>query len=293
MSKPLAVIFGAGEAGKAALKHTHNEYQVIGFADNAKDKQGSMLCNLPVLAPQDIAGSKATVVLIASEYAESIASQCQALALPQHIISLPARYIKPRHFGDDALFAANGIRLLGWVSGFLQAHQLRHYVDAGTLLGLYRDGVLIPWDDDLDIALHGDDVAALLALQTTFLDYLQANTGEQWQLTGYHNNTAQGAVPAGAVRALKLACVSAPDKWPLLDLFVKYINGEVMDYCLSSRMIRMPSRHFSQPQLVEYQGHTLMFPHDVEGYLSGHYGDWQTPKQDWALADLANATLLG
>jgi hypothetical protein len=43
------------------------------------------------------------------------------------------------------------------------AGAVRWWVDFGTLLGLVRDGQLIPWDDDVDVGIEAHDLPALLA----------------------------------------------------------------------------------------------------------------------------------
>ena len=47
----------------------------------------------------------------------------------------------------------------------MQKAQLPYTADAGTLLGLCRDGNLIPWDDDLDLMLPA---SAIPGLRRTF-----------------------------------------------------------------------------------------------------------------------------
>ena len=292
MNKTKVVIFGASEAGKSALRHCQGEYQVQGFIDNNPDKQGTDFCQLPVFGPQQINDLAIGRVLIASEYSEQIAAQLAQLEVTVPWQTLPARMIKPRHFGDDVNLVKNGELLLGIVSEFLIQRGYRHYVDAGTLLGIVRDQAFIAWDDDLDIALHAGDSDKFQRHSDALCELLRELTAQQWQLDWYVNAVSMGAVKRGSFRAAKLSCVSQPDDWPLLDFFVKYIDNDWMDYCLSSRMIRMPAHHFKRTHKLHHNGYTIMLPDDVEGYLTNHYGDWRTPQQDWSLSDLSNTRLI-
>ena len=43
-----------------------------------------------------------------------------------------------------------------------EKYQLRYWLDGGSLLGAFRHGGLIPWDDDLDVGIFEKDEKLLL-----------------------------------------------------------------------------------------------------------------------------------
>lgn len=77
---------------------------------------------------------------------------------------------------DDALgcidpFNAGDLyALMMQVDAILKMHDIRYWATCGTLLGTVRHCGLIPWDDDLDIAMLAQDIPKLLALKDIFAD---------------------------------------------------------------------------------------------------------------------------
>lgn len=59
------------------------------------------------------------------------------------------------------------IQMLAKFAKVCNAHNLKWWVDGGTLLGAVRDGKMIPWDDDVDVTMPREDYDELckLALQ--------------------------------------------------------------------------------------------------------------------------------
>ena len=55
------------------------------------------------------------------------------------------------------------MRGLRAVSEYLDDHHIEFWLDSGTLLGARRHGGLIPWDDDVDLAMTRDSFQTLLS----------------------------------------------------------------------------------------------------------------------------------
>jgi LicD family protein len=52
--------------------------------------------------------------------------------------------------------------LLEAIGSYFADHSIRYWLDAGTLLGAHRDGHLIPWDLDADLAMAADGLHRLV-----------------------------------------------------------------------------------------------------------------------------------
>ncbi len=59
-------------------------------------------------------------------------------------------------------------RGLGDLTQVLQEASLEYWVDSGVLLALRRDGQLLPWEKDIDLAVTSDEVDGLLRCRAAF-----------------------------------------------------------------------------------------------------------------------------
>jgi hypothetical protein len=286
-----ALIFGASLSGRSALSGISERYDVLAFVDNDVKKHGDNIQNIPIISPSKIAELNPDKILIASEFFEQIQQQLKQL-VPQIVVEvLPARLIKPIQLKNSHRQGQTAVDLLLMLSKNLILHDVPHYIDAGTLLGVYRDNALIPWDDDLDFSVNANYLTHSIHIIEQLLPKMFEITGVAWVLHKYINQQTYGAVPIGAIRALKLLPDDDSGAFPGIDFFVKYIQGEHMDYCLASRGFRMPSSHFSDIQSHTFAGGDVSLPNHVEAYLEGHYGDWRTPQENWSLNDIKSSTV--
>jgi hypothetical protein len=231
------------------------------------------------------------VVLRFERFFEQIQAKMEKLVPHVLVEVLPAILIKPIQLKNSHRQGQTPVDLLLMLSENLKLHDVPHYIDAGTLLGVYRDNALIPWDDDLDFSVDAEHLTHTIKVLEQQLPKMLEITGVTWTLHKYTNQQAYGAVPIGAIRALKLLPDEDGEAFSGIDFFVKYIQGEHMDYCLASRGFRMPANHFSDIQSHSFAGGEVSLPNYVEAYLEGHYGDWQTPQKEWSLSHVKSATV--
>jgi hypothetical protein len=285
------VIFGASLSGRSALSAISEQYEVLAFVDNDSKKHGANIQKIPIVSPSDIATLQPDKIVIASEFFDQIQQQLKQLVPLIVVEVLPARLIKPIQLKNSHRLGQTAVDLLLMLSKNLKLQDVPHYIDAGTLLGVYRDNALIPWDDDLDFSVNADHLTHTIKVLEQQLPKMLEITGVTWTLHKYINQQTYGAVPIGAIRALKLLPDDDSGDFPAIDFFVKYIQGEHMDYCLASRGFRVPSRHFINVQSHTFAGGEVYLPNHVEAYLEGHYGDWQTPQENWSLNDIKSSTV--
>lgn len=292
MPKEKVILFGAGKAGQAAFEKLKDKFDIIAFSDNRLFD--TKMCNIDVVKPDNLKNMVFDRIYIASEYFEQIQQQLirdMGIEASQvHV--LPATMIKELSFSDSKETETQAEQVLLSVCRVLDEQPCHYYVDAGTLLGIYRDDALIPWDDDLDIAVSSKDTDTVEQSLGEVLADLKRVTQFDWVYEKHYSQCDFGGVKKGDLRSFKLRCLEEVSTFPMLDIFIKYISGEVMDYVIASRGLTMPSRHLLAPLFqYSFRGQIIPLPHEPDRYLELHYGDWKTPVKNWNLSMLKNATV--
>jgi hypothetical protein len=281
-------IFGAGTAGLRAYKHLSKSYKVLGFFDNDESKHGTELSGIPILNPDSVTLAGDHKIFVASEFFEQIKTQLvtQLNIDASKVYHLPARMMVATPFSDSQ--PSIHMEILRICCDYLADLNCKFHIDAGTLLGLYRDQSLIPWDDDLDVAVDSEHVDTIASTIFLLVRKLEEKTLETWHSETLFSSNACLNVPKNAIRSFKLSPKTG-STLPSIDFFVKYVANDYSDYCLASRGIRMPSEYTYQLQSYNVGNYTFPIPGAVEAYLTYHYGDWQKPNPEWSLQDLENS----
>lgn len=68
------------------------------------------------------------------------------------------------------------VSILKWFHEFCVDHELRYYIDYGTLIGAVRHKGFIPWDDDIDVTMPAPDYIKLGELLSSDMDFLWNST---------------------------------------------------------------------------------------------------------------------
>ena len=288
------ILFGAGQAGEAALSKYRDKHDIVAILDNDVNKHNKSLQGIPIVPPATLPERSFDMILIASEYFEQIHQQLigELKITPDKVKILDAQDIKPLCFGSNETVKANAEKVLFSVSEHLIRCNRVHYADAGTLLGIIRDGELIPWDDDIDFAVLATELEVLIDRLPELINSLNNSTKQTWCYALHYSSFDFFSVHKGDVRSVKLYCEQPSAEMPAVDLFVKYVDGELMHDVLASRGLTMPSCFIANTRVIQFKGKDVCVPDDAESYLAKHYGDdWRVPQRNWNLGMLKNATL--
>ena len=169
------------------------------------------------------------------------------------------------------------LRMLGLVLPIFKKHQLYYWADGGTLLGCIREGAIIPWDDDIDLALRKDDFTRLRR-DSSIHDDLNA---VGLTLLGKGN----------ADHSLMKIVMKQPDN----DYSKNKIFIDIMCYhrekdkyilsCFHERLIWPKSyymvREVERVSTKRFHHLPINIPSEPIRFLKRFYGDdWKTPKKD-------------
>lgn len=168
------------------------------------------------------------------------------------------------------------------ICAMLDHAQITYHLEGGTLLGIVRDGDLLPWDVDLDISIMPDNVQKIKALRWQFL-----RSG--WQLSVRRSSLNKGPIQKGQIGIFKIKplwayiiqMINPKHEMVVLDIFVKVKDATHTYWQANGKVMRVENRYYQSFDTVDYRGAKLKVPNFYRDYLSEKYGDWSVPIKEW------------
>ena len=175
-------------------------------------------------------------------------------------------------------------KLLLITADVLDANNIVYHLEGGTLLGIVRDGDLLPWDYDVDISIPSPEQDKFLAIAGTFRRY-------GYKVKKHRHSKNFGPLKAGTYRIFKLKSIVFSvlkeilpffRKWYLnLDVFIKYSDATHTYWQAKEMIMKVPRSHYEGYEEIDFQGRKLKVPCDYKEYLTAKYGDWSVPVKQW------------
>ena len=165
----------------------------------------------------------------------------------------------------------------------LNDNNIKYWLEAGTLLGVIRDGDLIPWDYDADIGIYADSIEDIMKLKMKFFP--------KYLIKKKFINTMW--LP-GNIRVLKVKTTWEKIKQLNfhLDLFCVYKVNNNYRWSDSNALKHVNQKFYDKLDVIDWEGRKIYIPSNAEEYLTLRYGDWKTPEkkynagiQDGAIAE--------
>jgi hypothetical protein len=136
----------------------------------------------------------------------------------------------------------------------------------GSLLGAVRDGGLIPWDLDLDIAYLAENAPPR---PQHCYRIAQINSFTR----SYGVNEPNYGVMVGKTKVGVQILSAGPDGY-------RYHTR------LAGQLVRVPSEYVETFHTIDFVDREVLVPDQPERWLDWHYGQWRTPDEAYEKSDV-------
>ncbi len=147
-------------------------------------------------------------------------------------------------------------------------------LEGGTLLGIARDGDLIPWDKDVDLTLDSSSIER-------FKTQYPGLRARGWRIADHYLMPCDDdAWRGGQLRSIKIRNQRFRRFGRgriVLDIFIRYRHGDYHWWAHRGNVNRIAAEHFDHCGFLEFAGRKMRVPGSHERYLDMMFGDWRTP----------------
>jgi phosphorylcholine metabolism protein LicD len=278
------ILFGASKGGENYIAN-HPNIDVVAFSDNDESKHGTTFLDRPVIAPADITTYSFDSIVITSQWVDQIFHQLtKQLHVPESKIDIPNKQaVKAALPFEDAATLNFAQELLCCINRFCQLRDISVCLDSGTLLGAIRNKGLIPWDDDIDLAINAEDFAKLHSALPELKAQLKQQFNVDWHIVVITVNGTDACINIEFSN-------SELSEFVLFDVSIQRresING-YSELLSSGGLFFAPAEHFDSYEPIQFLGDTFFAPHNAHAFLTFMYGHWETPRKTTQITEYEN-----
>ncbi|MDT8415192.1 MAG: LicD family protein [Flavobacteriaceae bacterium] len=165
------------------------------------------------------------------------------------------------------------------VSQILNQLKFPYALEGGTLLGIHRDGHLLPWDNDVDFSMQRVHLPEMKKL-----DKVLNQNGFRLRVR-YFKTDQKPFFKKGDIRILKIR----KKKWlgllkgkVALDVFIKYQLGQNLYWLVGDGILKScPVSFYEKEETIHFKGIDFPTPSPIADYLAHRYGNWKKPEPIW------------
>ena len=168
-------------------------------------------------------------------------------------------------------------RMLESIAKILDDCDIQYWLEGGTLLGIRREGRLLPWDNDIDISMMVSQSDKL----ESFYSALKKN-GYRVKSRTFDKNSSY--FKQGNLRMIKIRerrFFGLIKGTVCLDVFIKYRNEDNSYWEIDNKTKFVPSKFYNDFKTISFKNHDYLIPELTDEYLTYRYGNWETPVKDW------------
>lgn len=163
-----------------------------------------------------------------------------------------------------------------------------YHLEGGTLLGIVRDGDLLPWDHDVDLSIMITDTPKFLKIKKELYRKGYKVTSRKskhdihpFKMGDYKIFKIKKIVPS----IVKLLFPRYKKNYIVLDIFIKVNDGNYCYWQAMNKLMRVSNKYYASYETVNYRGASLKVPNDYKDYLTQKYGDWSVPVKEWVCGE--------
>jgi len=175
-------------------------------------------------------------------------------------------------------------KMLFHIVDVLDNNNIEYHLEGGTLLGIVRDGDLLPWDHDIDLSIDISDAEKLKSLNKLFWK-------QGFKLSLRKSEQSYEAIKEGQYRIFKVKPLAFSILSNLIpkygkkamvgDIFIKVSDDKYTYWQAKKKILRVENHFYKGHDTIDYKGHTLKTPKNYKDYLTAKYGDWSVPVKEW------------
>lgn len=299
--KKRIVIFGTGSYGKKVYNYfiKKNDFEIVAFADNDTKKQNTLLFSIKIISPNELKMLEFEKIIIASSYGDKeIMKQLSILGIKKDKIVLNINHTELFYFNEkDEIRLAKEIML--WICDLFNRHEINYHIDHGTLLGITRDGQILPWDCDVDFAVHVKDAKKTEQILRKYLKTFKSKYFKKnnwiFQLNTKEINIQNEVIQMPcAIYIINQTNETVSEFFHelgefLLDIKFKYSKNGKIFWNVSEKLLSCDEDMCFPPKEYKFENSIIKIPAKNELYLQKVYGkNWQTPIKTWTYLQYEN-----
>ncbi|QSX30201.1 LicD family protein [Shewanella cyperi] len=192
-------------------------------------------------------------------------------------VKAPRNIFPPK--GGKSLDHSLAEDLLLAIAAELDAAGIVYHLEGGTLLGLVRDGHLLPWDKDLDISVAAVDIDRAY-------EALQGVTHAGWRLKRKCFKDS-GELALKGTRIIKVEDRSGGmlrSGHDYLDIIAKAKVRDHVYWQVKDSIMRVCASYYDGFEEIAFRGVRLKVPVNYRDYLTEKYGNWHQVIREWDCA---------
>ena len=150
-------------------------------------------------------------------------------------------------------------------------------LEAGTLLGIFRENRLLPWDNDLDLSVLSNE-------SNKFENLIKTLKKSNYRVKVRYFLKDNAPFKKGDIRVIKIResfFLGLIKGNICLEIFVLYPMDNKFYWKVGNKKACVPDKFFKSYSKINFQNQKYLIPNHTEDYLKYRYGDWNKQKKKW------------